>query len=266
MMTAFSSQIAAAAAASSTPSPTTVAAVKTAIARSARVMLMIDHAVTPAAASRICRGAELAGTASANAAAIGHERRHRQRGGQPRRTRAGEQAASTVNTATPLAANSPAFRRRCARCTADNAVAIEDQTDDRDSRRRARCGDAPQGFSRAAEKMTAASPMSSTIRGAGGPTGTGCSASRSPSTTPTVSSVASRLKGAPPTGASYSDTGDAFGVVGQATPSAAPRAGSRAAAVRSGSAMSVTRPPSSPAASTATRTIGIAAKDVVPVN
>ena len=74
--------------------------------------------------------------------------------------------------------------------------------------------DAPQGFSRAAEKMTAASPMSSTIRGAGGPTGTGCSASRSPSTTPTVSKVASRLNGAPPTGARDSATGErVFGVV-----------------------------------------------------
>ena len=48
-----------------------VTAVNTAIARSADVMLMIDHAATPAAASSTCAAPKSPGTASANAAAIG---------------------------------------------------------------------------------------------------------------------------------------------------------------------------------------------------
>ena len=117
-----------------------------------------------------------------------------------------DSAASTATNAAPAAATSPALPPVAARCTTARPWSAESA---RSPRRwpRARGAHVPQGLSRAAEKITAASAMSSTMRGAAGPTGTGCSASRSPSTTPTVSRVASRLNGAPPTGASDSATG-----------------------------------------------------------
>src|ERR1700754_3275448 len=71
MTTELRSQIAAAPAVISTPVPATVAAVNTAIARWATVMLMIDQAATPAAASSTCDGPRSPGTASPRAAAIG---------------------------------------------------------------------------------------------------------------------------------------------------------------------------------------------------
>ncbi|CFE58098.1 Uncharacterised protein [Mycobacterium tuberculosis] len=64
----------------------------------------------------------------------------------------------------------------------------------------------PQGFNRDVEKIIAASAMSSTMPGAAGPAGTGCNTNRSPSTTPTVSRLASKLNGCPPTGAKLSCT------------------------------------------------------------
>ena len=110
----------------------------------------------------------------------------------------------------------------------------------------------PHGRSRAAEKIIAASAMSSTSRGAGGPGGTGCSARRSPSTTPTVSSVASRLNGAPPIGARLScwaaSVVSSLGDTRRCTAGMISRSGSSA-----GSATSVIRP----LPNTAIRTIGI---------
>src|SRR5271168_4848864 len=106
----------------------------------------------------------------------------------------------------------------------------------------------PHGFNRDVEKITAASAMSSTMPGAAGPTGMGCSANRSPSTTPTVPKLASRLNGAPPIGARLRRVG----VVGSAE-------ASRLAVASSATAGTTKR---LTAARIATRTMGITALDI----
>ncbi len=109
-------------------------------------------------------------------------------------------AARLLRTAMTLTAISPAAAPVTTRWVTDRPVAATTRLRTAASAPIWMCV-APHGLNRAAEKMTAASAMSSTMPGEAGPTGTGCSASRSPSTTPTVSSVASRLNGAPPIGA-----------------------------------------------------------------
>src|SRR6516225_7548454 len=109
----------------------------------------------------------------------------------------------------------------------------------------------------------AASAMSSTMPGAAGPAGTGCSASRSPSTTPTVSRLASRLNGAPPIGARLSrETAmsgappspfDSAGTTKRRTAGRISRSGNSAGRAISVSLLS---------ARMATRTIGMTAPDV----
>ena len=137
------------------------------------------------------------------------------------------------------------------RCTIDTPVATRISAVTASAAAR-RMWSTPHGRSRAAEKIIAASAMSSTSRGAGGPAGTGCSARRSPSTTPTVVSVASRLNGAPPIGARLScwavSVGSSFGDTRRCTAGMISRSGSSA-----GSATSVIRP----LPNTAIRTIGI---------
>ncbi len=165
-------------------------------------------------------------------------------------------AAATVSTATPTTVNSPAGWPVRTRTSVASAVASTVRATTAHAAKRRMCV-LPQGFSRAAEKMAAASAMSSTMRGAGGPAGTRCSASRSPSTTPTVSRVASRLYAAPPSGARDSSAPvPASGATMRRTAGTISRRGRP-----TGRATSVSRPRppcSSPAASTATRTIGIA--------
>ena len=126
----------------------------------------------------------------------------------------------------------------------------------------------PHGFNRDVEKITAASAMSSTMPGAAGPTGTGCSASRSPSTTPTVPRLASRLNGAPPIGARLRRAvvvGSAAALPPAAASSATAGTTKRSTAGRisrsgksAGSAISVSRL----SARMATRTMGITALDI----
>ncbi|SKT28430.1 Uncharacterised protein [Mycobacteroides abscessus subsp. abscessus] len=94
------------------------------------------------------------------------------------------------------------------------AAAIKPRTPKRPTR--AMCS-APHGRLRDSEKMTAASAMSSTMPGAAGPAGVGRRVSRSPSTTPTVSRVASALNGAPFTGARLSRCGVVASVASGAT-------------------------------------------------
>ena len=248
---------ASAAAASSTPNPVTALAVKMAIARSPSVMLMMDHAVTPAAARSTLGAAVSPGTASANAAATGTSAVTASAVARPGERPLLSRAPNIAAAARPLTVYKPSSSSVAIRCTTDSAVATRINPM-RAAVAARRMRSMPHGFSRAAEKITAASAMSSTMRGAGGPVGTGCSASRSPSTTPTVPSVASRLNGAPPIGARLNGSGasavSSAGRTRRCTAGRISRSGNSA-----GRATSVNRPPSSAAASTATRTIGITA-------
>ena len=252
----------AAAAAGSTPSAAAAAVVNNAIARSATVMLMIDHAATPAAPSSTLGAPKSPGTASANAAATDGSAAAARAVATRGDPDLASSAPSTAAIATPLTANTPTIESVTNRCATASAVATRISPTTASVAPRWMCV-VPQGRSRAAEKIIAASAMSSTMRGAGGPAGTGCRASRSPSTTPTVVSVASRLYGAPPIGARLSSSAvpgvSSDGATMRWTAGMISRSGSCA-----GSATSVTRPPRSPsspsvAVRTATRTIGIAA-------
>ena len=96
-----------AAAAAATVSAVAAAAVNTAMARCPTVMLMTDHAATPAAASNTCAAPKSPGTASANAAAIGGsaatDRAVANRGAPVLLNN----VPSTATTATALTANTP---------------------------------------------------------------------------------------------------------------------------------------------------------------
>ena len=234
-------------------------------------MLINDHAATPAAASSTFGAPKLPGTPSANAAATGTSAVTASDVASTADRLRTASAAITVASAIPLTMNCPSRSPVITRWATESPVPTRISPTSASAAPRAMCV-GPHCRRRASEKMTAASAMSSTIRGAGGPDGTACSASRSPSTTPTVSSVASRLNGAPPIGARLSRTG-----FGAAAESAAPSLSWAGCTMRwtagrisrsgnsDGRAISVSRPPSSPAASTATRTIGITVFSDIPM-
>ena len=175
--------------------------------------------------------------------------------------------ASTVSTAIAPTANSPAGEPVTTRWVTPRPVAAQINPTRPASAPRWICA-VPHGFNRDAEKITAASAMSSTMPGAAGPAGTGCKANRSPSTTPTVPRLASRLNGAPPIGARLSRAGvagpvaalplltsssETAGTTKRSTAGRISRSGSSA-----GSAISVSRL----SARIATRTTGITALDI----
>ena len=234
------------------------------LSRRGRIKLINDHAVTPAAANVICAAPKLPGTARANAAATGTNAAADS--AAPARGDREAKPATTVSTASAATAKSPIGEPVISRWATPRPVPVQIKPTSPAIAPRWMCAD-PHGFNRDVEKMTAASAMSSTMPGAAGPTGTGCSASRSPSTTPTVPRLASRLNGAPPIGARLSRTGVVGSVVALPLATSSETAGTtrRSTAGRmsrsgrsAGSAISVSRL----SARIATRTMGITALDI----
>src|SRR5690606_9012335 len=113
----------AAAAAAIVATPSTEAVVNTATDRSATVMLMIDQAVTPAAASSRCGAPKSPGTARANAAPTGTSAATDSAAASGMERGRASSAASTVATATPLTTNNPSTSPVRIRCATDSAEA-----------------------------------------------------------------------------------------------------------------------------------------------